>query len=220
MIDLHMHTILSDGVLLPFEQVRRCMHAGYEAMAITDHVDASNIDVAVPRLVAAIEALSSHVPIEVIPGAEVTHAPPELVAGLVQRARELGAKLVVVHGETIVEPVAPGTNRAGIEAGADILSHPGLISADDVELARERDVALEITARKGHSLGNGRVAALAIQFGASLVINTDAHGPSDLISKEMAEKILQGAGLGSDDIERCFENSRRLVDKALRRNNA
>ncbi len=215
-----MHTILSDGALLPFEQVMRCMHAGYEAMAITDHVDSSNIDFAVPRLVEAIEKIRPHVPIEVIPGAEITHAPPELIGDLVARARELGARIVVVHGETIVEPVVPGTNRAAIEAGADILSHPGIISEDDVALARDRGVALEISARKGHSLGNGRVAALAVKLGATLVLNTDAHGPGDLISREMAGKVLRGAGLGEEDIQKAFDASKALVEKALRRNNA
>ena len=32
-------------------------------------------------------------------------------------SRELGAKIVVVHGETVAEPVEPGNNRAAIEAG-------------------------------------------------------------------------------------------------------
>ena len=51
-----------------------------------------------------------------------------LIAPLSCRARALGAQIVLVHGETIVEPVPPGTNHQAIEAGVDILAHPGLIS--------------------------------------------------------------------------------------------
>ena len=40
--DLHTHTILSDGEMLPTELVRRMAVIGYSTVAITDHVDTSN----------------------------------------------------------------------------------------------------------------------------------------------------------------------------------
>jgi histidinol phosphatase-like PHP family hydrolase len=220
MIDLHTHTVLSDGELLPFELVRRAVYAGYRAIAITDHVDASNIDLAVPRIVKAVEKLRGRVPMEVIPGAEITHAPPALIMELVREARALGAAVVVVHGETIVEPVEAGTNRAAIEAGADIVSHPGLISTEDILLAKERGVALEITSRRGHSLSNGYVAQEAVKFGVPITINTDTHSPSDLISKEMARRILRAAGIEENRIGSVFETSEAIVERVLRRSNA
>jgi histidinol phosphatase-like PHP family hydrolase len=158
------------------------------------------------------------VSIDVLPGAEITHAPPELIPELVKEARSLGAKIVVVHGETIVEPVLKGTNRAAIEAGADILSHPGLISIEDLLLAKEKNILLEITARKGHSLANGYVAKEAVRFGARLCINTDSHSPSDLITKETARQILLAAGIEENRIDSIFENAQSLIDKVLRRN--
>ena len=218
MIDLHTHTIFSDGELVPFELVRRAEAMGYRALAITDHMDASNIDLIIPRIVKAIAQLRPHVSLEVLPGAEITHAPPELIPALVKEARSLGAKIVVVHGETIVEPVREGTNRAAIEARADILSHPGLISTEDLLFAKERNVLLEITARKGHSLSNGYVAQEAMRFGAPLCINTDSHGPSDLITEETARTILRAAGIEENRIDAVFENSRNLIEKVLRRN--
>ena len=175
MIDLHTHSIFSDGELVPFELIRRAEAMGYSALAITDHMDASNIDLIVPRIVKAIHQIRSHVSMELLPGAEITHAPPELISDLVKEARGLGAKIVVVHGETIVEPVKKGTNRAAIQAGADILSHPGLISTEDLLFAKEQNVLLEITSRKGHSLANGYVAKEAMRFGAPLCMNTDSH---------------------------------------------
>jgi putative hydrolase len=218
MIDLHTHTVFSDGELIPFELIRRAEATGYCAIAITDHIDASNIDLIIPRIVKAVESIRSYVKIEVLPGAEITHSPPGMIADLVKEARQLGAKIVVVHGETIVEPVLQGTNRAAIEAGADILSHPGLISREDLLLAKEKDVLLEITARKGHSLANGYVAKEAGRFGAPLCINTDSHSPSDLISRDTAKRILLAAGVEESRIESIFYNSELLIDKVLRRN--
>lgn len=216
MIDLHTHTIFSDGELIPFELVRRAEAMGYRAIAITDHMDASNLDLIIPRIVKAIKALKSHVSIDVIAGAEITHAPPELIADLVKEARSLGARIVVVHGETIAEPVIKGTNRAAIEAGADILSHPGMISIEDMLRAKEKNVFLEITARRGHAFTNGYLAKEAIKFGVPLCLNTDAHSPSDLIIKEHARKILLGAGVEESRIDSVFENSKFLVERALK----
>jgi histidinol phosphatase-like PHP family hydrolase len=217
MIDLHTHSIFSDGELVPYELVRRAEAAGYAAIAITDHIDASNIDLIIPRIVKAIERIKPFVPIEVLPGAEITHAPPELIPDLVKEARSLGAKIVIVHGETIVEPVKEGTNRAAIQAGADIISHPGLISTEDLLFAKERGILLEITSRKGHSLSNGHVAREALRFGVSLCINTDSHSPSDLITKKFARRVLLGAGIDESRIDAIFENSRNLIEKVSRR---
>lgn len=213
MIDLHTHTLLSDGVLLPSELVQRAHSMGYKALALTDHVDMSNIDFVVPRIVEASKELSEYSELIIIPGAEITHVPPGLIKKLVDRARNLGAQIVVVHGETVAEPVIPGTNRAGIEAGADILSHPGLISMEDAGAARDNGVALEITSRNAHSLSNGHVSKVAMVAGAALVVNTDCHSPEDLITVEQARTILQAAGIPEENIETIFANSQMLVEK-------
>jgi len=212
MIDLHTHTLFSDGVLLPAELVQRAVAAGYTAIGITDHVDMSNIDFVVPRIAEASRQLAGHSKITIIPGAEITHVPPPLIKGLVEKARDLGAKLVIVHGETVAEPVIPGTNRAAIESGADMVSHPGLISMEDAVLARERGVMLEITSRKGHSLSNGHVAKVAMAAGATMVINTDSHTPDDLITLERAKIVLTAAGIPEESIHTIFSNSQKFVD--------
>jgi putative hydrolase len=217
MIDLHTHSLFSDGELVPFELIRRAEAAGYKAIAITDHVDSSNIDLVVPRIVSAIKRISSYISIEVIPGAEITHVPPQLIPDLVREARHLGARVVVVHGETLTEPVKPGTNRAAIEADADILAHPGIISEEDLLLAKEKGVTLEITSRKGHSLSNGYVAREAMRFGVPLCINTDAHSPSDLITRDFARKILLASGIDANRTESVFEHSKAIVEKTRRR---
>lgn len=216
MIDLHTHTLFSDGELLPSELVRRAEFIGYQAVALTDHADSSNLDWIIPRIVQACRDLNAHWKVRAIPGIELTHLPPEIIGLMVEKARTLGARLVVVHGETMVEPVPPGTNRKALEAGADILAHPGLISEGEVLLAREKGVFLEISARKGHSLANGHVARLAQKCGASMVLNTDSHSPDDLIPLEKARRVALGAGLGEEDFTRMMQNSRRIVERLFR----
>jgi putative hydrolase len=213
MIDLHTHSLFSDGELLPSELVRRSEAIGYSCIAVTDHVDSSNLDFVVPRLVKAARDLNQNQSVKVIPGAEITHVPPKLVESLVKKARELGAEIVLAHGETIVEPVAQGTNRAAILSGVDILAHPGLITIEDVSLAAERGVYLEISARHGHSFCNGHVASLAKECGASLVLNSDAHSHHDLMTRQFAQKVAYGAGLGENAFEEMLGNSRDIINK-------
>ncbi|MBU0543882.1 MAG: histidinol phosphate phosphatase domain-containing protein [Proteobacteria bacterium] len=207
MIDLHTHSLFSDGVLVPSELARRAESKGHTAIGITDHGDSSNIDFIVPRIVAVACDLNRFMTIKVIPGIELTHVPPSLIAECARRARNLGARIIIVHGETIVEPVAPGTNRAALEADINILAHPGLITIEEVLTAKEKGILLEITARKGHSLTNGHVAKLAAEAGAKLVINTDTHEPSDLINLEQALKIVRGAGLTGEDFDMMQQNA-------------
>ncbi|HAD03977.1 MAG TPA: PHP domain-containing protein [Desulfuromonas sp.] len=215
MIDLHTHTLFSDGELIPAELTRRAAAAGYRAIALTDHGDASNIDFIVPRIARVAASLGEAWGLTVLPGIELTHVPPQQIAELAREARKLGARIVVCHGETIVEPVAPGTNRAALEADIDILSHPGLISGADAAIAAERGIFLEITTRKGHSLTNGHVVRMAQSHGAALVINNDCHAPGDLISLAMARNIAYGAGLNEREFELCRRNSEALVKSAL-----
>ena len=128
MIDLHTHTFLSDGVLLPSELIQRARKKGYTAIALTDHADISNIDFVIAALKrVCADTNKAYNDIICLPGVEITHVAPVLVKGLVKRARKAGAKIVVFHGETVCEPVEPGSNRAAILAGVDILAHPGRI---------------------------------------------------------------------------------------------
>ncbi len=214
MIDLHTHSLLSDGELLPSELIRRAVVKGYQALAITDHVDLSNIDWVIDRLVKDCQELQKSFQIEVLPGAEITHVPPESIRSMAEEARKFGAKIVVVHGETIVEPVAPQTNLKALQSPIDILAHPGLITEEEVMLAKQNGIMLEITARKGHSLTNGHVARLALAAGAAMVLNTDAHSPDDLITDEQARRIALGAGLSEEDYTRLEVNARKIIKRA------
>ncbi|MBE6488516.1 MAG: histidinol phosphate phosphatase domain-containing protein [Methanosphaera stadtmanae] len=213
-IDLHTHSIFSDGELLPSELVRRAHVLGHKAIAITDHVDASNIEIA-SKVAEAANDIRDNWDIEVIPGVEITHVPPEVIDKLANQARKYGAEIIVVHGETIVEPVKPGTNRASAECPEiDIIGHPGLITPEEVQIAVDNDVSLEISARGGHCLGNGHVAKLGLEYGANLVLDTDTHAPGDLISYEIAERIALGAEIPEEELINVLKNNpERILNK-------
>ena len=218
MLDFHVHTTLSDGGLIPSEIFRRAQVKGIDVLGLADHTDfATTARVVEENLQAALRERELESGITVFCGVELTHVRPVYIAHLTEAARQAGAEYVIVHGETIVEPVEPGTNRAAIEAGCEYLAHPGLISDDDAALAAERGVLLEISSKKGHSLANGHVARLAGQHGAKLVYGSDTHDPSGLHSYEDAMKVLRSAGLSEEEAGAAIENAREFYRKLHRK---
>ncbi|MGN1322280.1 MAG: histidinol phosphate phosphatase domain-containing protein [Methanosphaera sp.] len=206
-IDLHTHSLFSDGELLPSELIRRADVLGHKVIAITDHVDASNIQIA-EKIADAVNDIRDNWDIKAIPGVEITHTPIEVIDKLANQAREYGAEIVVVHGETIVEPVKSGTNRMAAESpSVDIIGHPGLITPEEVQIAIDNDVSLEISSRAGHCLGNGHVAKLGLELGANLVLDSDTHAPGDLVTYELAERIARGAEIPEEEIPKILQDN-------------
>lgn len=211
--DFHAHTCLSDGELSPVELIRRALVSDYRAIALADHCGPGELPSLIEKTVADCALARAHWNILAIPGVELTHLPPQAIALTARRAKEIGAWLVVVHGETITEPVAPGTNLAALESPhVDILAHPGLLTLEEAQEAAARGIFLEISARHGHSLTNGHVAKLALQAGAKLLLNSDAHAKSDLLTASWARNISRGAGLDKGKIrEMLLLNPRALL---------
>lgn len=201
MYNFHCHSLLSDGALLPSEVAVRYMAAGYKAIAITDHVDYSNIKFVTEQILEFCRHWPESRGIKVLSGIEITHLPPEQFKPLAKYARGKGIKIIVAHGQTLVEPVIKGTNRAALEADIDILAHPGLISDADVKLAEKKGIFLELTSRKGHCATNRHVAERALKFGAKLILSTDSHTPEDIISSGRLINIARRAGLNQKQID-------------------
>lgn len=196
MYDFHTHTFLSDGVLAPTELIRRAIHNGYRAMAITDHVGPGNVEFVVKTLVRDCAAATKRWDILALPGVEITYTPIDDIDAVAAEARALGAKVINVHGETVVEPVEPGTNLATVSSdNVDVLAHPGLITEEEARMAAERGIFLEVSARKGHGFANGHVVKTARAVGARIILDSDAHEPEDLLTREFAMKVARGAGL-------------------------
>ncbi len=199
-IELHTHTLLSDGVLLPSELARRYEEAGFGAVAITDHVDLSNIK----AVTASIRDFCKAWPrgrIKVIPGVELTHLPLEQFRAAAAFCRKQGMRVIIAHGETLVEPVLAGTSEAALRADIDILAHPGMLQEELAGLAARKGIYLEISGRKGHCLGNGRVVRLARAHKANLCLGTDAHEPEDIPSPASLKAVGLGAGLDGDEVD-------------------
>jgi len=216
-IDFHTHSLLSDGLLLPSELISRARTAGYSCIGLTDHVDASNLDSVVRAIIRVCQSQDGVGGLRVLPGVELTYVPPKQIKALAMRARELGAVLVLVHGETTAEPVPPGTNAAALAAEIDILAHPGLITSSLAKIAARNGIALEITTRGGHNLSNGHVARIGQAAGARLVLDTDTHTPENLLTPHRVYSTLQGAGLTPPQVRRVLANNEWLKRRLLKR---
>ena len=180
-------------------------------MVIADHVNEGTVDFVAPRVARVAQALARRTGVTVFAGVEITHVPPAHMKRVTDEARRCGAQVVLAHGETIVEPVTPGTNRAAIEAGVDVLAHPGLIRLRDAQEAGRRAVFLEVSGRKGHSLANGHVVRVAEEANAGLVFGSDCHGPGDLVTLEEAFAILAGAGMDQKASQKVFRDAERKL---------
>lgn len=201
--DLHTHTVFSDGELIPAELVRRAMVLGHDVIAITDHVDMTNVEFVASNVAKAVELMEDY--IRVIPGVEITHVPPSKIDKVAKLARRYGAEWIVVHGETVTEPVAPGTNRASAEnPEIDVLAHPGFITMEEAQLARDNDVILEVTGRMGHNITNGHVVNMARAVGAKMVIDSDTHAPENLMDEKAARIVALGAGMTEQETEQAL----------------
>jgi histidinol phosphatase-like PHP family hydrolase len=204
MYDLHTHTTMTDGEMIPIELVRRMSVLGYRVIAITDHADSSNLGFILSSLARVGEDAEDY-GIQVLRGVELTHVPPRRIPVVARESRSLGAEVVLVHGETPLEPVAPGTNHAACGCpDVDVLAHPGLITPDNARLAREHGVALEITSRGGHNRANGHVARVGIDAGCQLVVDSDAHAPGDLLDEHAKRMVALGAGLPEKECARVL----------------
>jgi len=217
-IEFHSHTSLSgDGSWAPLEMIKVAREMGQHTITLTDHVGMSNIEYVIESLLAEREAARAWSDFHVLVGCEITHVPAKHIPEAVRRARAAGAEIVLVHGETLSEPVEPGTNLAAVGCSElDVLAHPGLITLEEAQIAAKHDIYLEISSRRGHSLTNGHVALMAREAKCNMLVNTDAHQPSDLISFDQARRVALGAGLNSDEAERAIDlNAKNLFAKAL-----
>jgi histidinol phosphatase-like PHP family hydrolase len=205
--DFHTHSFLSDGVLLPIEQLRRALIVGHVCYGITDHVSLSNIDI-IPKLIEDCKLATKHWGLLAIPGVEVTHVPVNAIEEVVEKSIELGALIVVVHGETIAEPVEPGTNlKAATTKGVDILAHPGLLTREVADQCKKNKVFVEITSNRTHRVTNGHVAKIGKEANVKFLQNTDTHTPGDMLDYEGGERILLASGFTREEAKTILQNN-------------
>ncbi len=179
---------------------------GYAAIGLTDHVGVGSLKRVITELTDDCALAQKHWNIMAIPGVELTHLPPAAIADAAYQAKKFGARLVIVHGESPAEPVIKGTNLAAVQSSyVDILAHPGRITEEEAFLAARNGVFLELTSRHGHSETNNHVGTIAGKTGALLLMNSDSHDESDLLTGPVADKVLRGAGLDEKQLHQVLE---------------
>jgi len=156
--------------------------------------------------------------LEVLIGVELSYIYPEELEPLAQKARNLGVQVILVHGDSPVEPFAGEINEAAVrckEGLIDIIAHPGFITPEQAKLAAEKNIYLELSSRKGHCIANGHIAKMAVEAGTRMIVNSDAHTGTDLITFEFSQAVAKGAGLDDDEVYRVTEvYPVELVEKA------
>ncbi len=213
--DFHTHTLLSDGSSNPIELIRFAYAYGYRCIGITDHASYSNLEHLTESVKKDCELAEKYWDIIAVPGVELTNVPAASIDGMARSAKELGARMVVVHGESIVEEVEEGTNLAALRSEyVDLLAHPGIMTSEEASLAAKNDIYIEITSRTGHSLTNGRVVETGRKAGVKFLINSDSHSFSDLYRGDFQREVALGSGLSSEECDRITDyNQKEFLKK-------
>jgi histidinol phosphatase-like PHP family hydrolase len=158
--------------------------------------------------------------VQVLPGVELSYLRPDLIKDYAKQARKLGAKIVIVHGQSPVEPVIPGTNIESVKLKGlvDILAHPGnSLTEEEGKLAKENGIFLELSTRRGHKEGNKHVVQIAKKTGAKLLVDTDAHSETDMITQEQAYQVALDAGLNEEEAVKVVrDNPQELLARSFR----
>ncbi|NLV12315.1 DNA polymerase/3'-5' exonuclease PolX [Haloarcula argentinensis] len=195
--DLHTHTNWSDGSNSITEMVEGAADFGHDYLAVTDHATGPGMvgGVGVPdeklrEQISEVESVAADADIDVFTGVEANIA----ADGSISVADDLLAELDVVVASPHAALDGDGTDRlvaAAQHSDVNVIGHPtgrylnrreGL----DVDVGRlaeaaaDNDTALEINANPARlDLGGGAVKQ-AIETGATIAINTDAHSPANL----------------------------------------
>ncbi len=196
--DLHVHTNNSDGDLSVAETVAAAAEFGHDYVAITDHADGPGVPAGVGcsedelrGVMRDAREVSETVDVEVFAGVEANVD----ADGAVDVSDDLLADLDLVvasphSGLSGSDDATDRLVRAVEHPGVDVLGHPtgrllgerSGLSVDPERLgaaAAEHDVALEVNANPARlDLGGGAVKA-AIEAGATIAVNTDAHRPAE-----------------------------------------
>ena len=194
--DLHTHTNWSDGGNTIAEMVEGATEFGHDYLAVTDHATGPGMvggvgvsDGKLREQIAELEAVATDADVDVFTGVEANIAED----GSVSVADDLLADLDVVVASPHAALDGDGTDRlvaAAEHPDVNVIGHPtgrylnrreGL----DIDIERlaavaaDNDTALEINANPARlDLGGGAVKQ-AVEAGATIAINTDAHSPRD-----------------------------------------
>ena len=222
--DLHTHTTASDGQSTLEQMVEAALERGYRFLAITDHSRSSAVanGLDVPGLMKHIEAIrrvqDRYRDITLLAGSEVDI----LADGRLDYEDDVLAELDIVVASPHValkQDARKATDRmlrAIDNRYVNIIGHPTgrLIGGRDglplemgevVKAAARAGVALEINAgwpRLDLSDVNARTA---VEAGAMLAIDTDAHATDQLDQLRLGIAVARRAWAGKDRVVNCLD---------------
>ncbi|PSP33433.1 DNA polymerase/3'-5' exonuclease PolX [Halobacteriales archaeon QH_10_67_22] len=193
--DLHVHTDWSDGNDSIREMVEGAAAVGHDYVAVTDHATGPGMvggvgvpDEALRDQLSEIRAVADDTDITVFAGVEANVG----TDGSVSVADDLLAALDVVVASPHAGLDGDGTDRlvaAASHPEVDIIGHPTgrylrRRSGLDVDVERlatvaaDTGTALEINANPERLDLGGRAVQTALEAGATVAVNTDAHRPA------------------------------------------
>jgi len=192
--DLHTHTEWSDGGNTVGEMVAGAAEFGHDYIAITDHATGPGMvggvgvdDETLREQIAEVEAVAEEADIDVFSGVEANIAED----GSISVADDVLAELDVVVASPHAGLDGDGTDRlvaAAEHPHVDIVGHPtgrylNRRSGLDVDIERlaaaaaDAGTALEVNASPARLDLDGYAVKAAIEAGATIAIDTDAHSP-------------------------------------------
>ncbi|MFW6320789.1 MAG: DNA polymerase/3'-5' exonuclease PolX [Halohasta sp.] len=226
--DLHTHTEWSDGRYSIQEMAEAAADRGYAFHAVTDHAAGAGIiesiglsDGDLREQADAIAAVQEDVDIELLHGVETNIE----ADGSLSTADDVLADLDVVvaspHSalDGDAEAATERICRAIEHPAVDIVGHPTgrminnreglpLDFAAVADCAAEHDTALEVNANPMRLDLHGEAVRAAVEAGAPIAINTDAHRPSTFENVRYGVQTARRGWAEADDVINTWELDR------------
>ena len=229
--DLHSHTDWSDGGATVLEMARAAQARGYSYLAITDHSPRMTVVNGLGPERLAAQAAEIRRAMEQLPGFRILRGIEcdILEDGSLDLPDEVLADLEVViispHLKLKMEPAAMTERmlRAVANPHADIVGHPtGRMlgrrpgATYDFEAvfkeAARHHTAMEIDTDPARMDLGPELARLAADCGCRLSLDSDAHGPDELVYVDAGAWMARQAGIGPDLLLNCLELPDLLAD--------
>jgi DNA polymerase (family 10) len=195
--DLHTHTDWSDGGHSVREMVDAAVARGYDYHCVTDHAagpgvfgDAGLTDDEIREQAAVVEAVRDETGIEVFHGIEANVDADGAVTTGDDVLADLDLVIASPHSALGQGEATDRLIRAVEHPQVDVLGHPTgrLINERaglDVDFGRladaaaAEDTALEVNANPARLDLHGEAVRAAVETGAPIAVNTDAHAPAE-----------------------------------------